>query len=102
LADLEKRYRERATQVEKGLLERYTKLKNARKDQALAAIREGICSGCRLQIPPQLIAEVKRSQDLHTCPYCHRMLYWDGEISVEQKALQDRDKTSDLEVGESV
>ena len=102
LADLEKQYRERATQVEKGLLERYTKLKNARKDQALAAIREGICSGCRLQIPPQLIAEVKRSQDLHTCPYCHRMLYWDGEISVEQKALQDRDKTSDLEVGESV
>ncbi len=102
LADLEAQYRDRATHVDKNLLERYTKIKMARKDQALAAIREGICSGCRLQIPPQLIAEVKRSQDLHTCPYCHRMLYWDGEISVEQKALRDQAKAPDLEVGESV
>jgi hypothetical protein len=60
-----------------------------------------MCSGCRLQIPPQLIAEVKRSQDLHTCPYCHRMLYWDGEGQADQKS-QDKAKTSDLEVGESV
>lgn len=102
LATIEAQYKERAAHVEAGLLARYTKMKSSRKDQALAAIREGICTGCRLQIPPQLIAEVKRSQDLHTCPYCHRMLYWDGEISVEQKALQDRDKASDLEVGESV
>jgi uncharacterized protein len=101
LAELEARQRDRATHVEPTLLARYTKLKAARKDQALAAIKDGICSGCRLQIPPQLIAEVKRSQDLHTCPYCHRMLYWDGEVSVEQKP-QDQAKTSDLEVGESI
>jgi len=91
LAELEVQQRDRSAHVEKTLL----------KDQALAAIKSGICSGCRLQIPPQLIAEVKRSQDLHTCPYCHRMLYWDGELPAEQKS-QDQAKTSDLEVGESI
>ena len=101
LVDLEARQRDRSAHVEPTLLARYTKLKAARKDQALAAIKDGICSGCRLQIPPQLIAEVKRSQDLHTCPYCHRMLYWDGEVPVEQKS-PDQAKTSDLEVGESI
>ncbi|HEY5626892.1 MAG TPA: C4-type zinc ribbon domain-containing protein [Nitrospira sp.] len=101
LADLEVRQRDRSTHVEPSLLARYTKLKAARKDQALAAIKGGICAGCRLQIPPQLIAEVKRSQDLHTCPYCHRMLYWDGEVPAEPKP-QDHAKASDLEVGESV
>lgn len=101
LAELESQQRDRSAHVEKTLLARYTKLKASRKDQALAAIKSGICSGCRLQIPPQLIAEVKRSQDLHTCPYCHRMLYWDGEIPAEQKS-QDQAKTSDLEVGESI
>ena len=101
LAQLELQQRERATHVEKSLLARYSKLKAARKDQALAAIKGGMCSGCRLQIPPQLIAEVKRSQDLHTCPYCHRMLYWDGEMTSEQKP-HEGGKTSDLEVGESV
>lgn len=101
LAELEGQQRERSAKVEPALLARYAKLKASRKDQPLAAIQRGMCSGCRLQIPPQLIAEVKRSQDLHTCPYCHRMLYWDGEAQVDQKPL-DHTKPTDLEVGESV
>jgi predicted nucleic acid-binding Zn-ribbon protein len=102
LADLEAQQEVRSTHVEKGLLSRYNKIKAARKDQALAEIKEGICSGCRLQLPPQLISEVKRSQDLHTCPYCRRMLYWDGQIPVETTPGPDIDKTSALEIGESV
>jgi predicted nucleic acid-binding Zn-ribbon protein len=101
LAELEAQQRERSAKVEPALLARYTKLKASRKDQPLAAIKGGMCAGCRLQIPPQLVAEVKRSQDLHTCPYCHRMLYWDGEPQADQKPL-DHAKPTDLEVGESV
>jgi predicted nucleic acid-binding Zn-ribbon protein len=101
LAELEIQQRERSAKVEPALLSRYSKLKASRKEQPLAAIKGGMCAGCRLQIPPQLIAEVKRSQDLHTCPYCHRMLYWDGEVQADQKP-PDHPKTTDLEVGESV
>ena len=101
LTQLESQQRDRSTNVEPVLLARYAKLKAARKDQPLAAIKGGMCAGCRLQIPPQLVAEVKRSQDLHTCPYCHRMLYWEGDVQVDQKPPISG-KTSDLEVGESV
>lgn len=102
LADLEGQQQAHSAHVEKGLLSRYNAIKAARKDQALAEIKEGTCSGCRLQLPPQLISEVKRSQDLHTCPYCRRMLYWDGQIPVETTPGPDLDKTSILEIGESV
>ena len=101
LAELESQQRDCSAKVESALLARYTKLKASRKDHPLAVIKGGICAGCRLQIPPQLIAEVKRSQDLHTCPYCHRMLYWDGEGQGDQRP-SNQAKTSDLEVGESV
>ena len=67
----------------------------------MAAVRDGICTGCRLQIPPQLIAQVKRSDDLHVCPYCRRMLYWEGEPATEAPT-EPGPKSSDLEVGESV
>jgi predicted nucleic acid-binding Zn-ribbon protein len=87
--------------VEKSLLERYNQIKAVRKDQPLAAVRSGICAGCRLQIPPQLIAEVKRSEDLHVCPYCHRILYWEGDPVVEGSSVTGG-KAADLEVGESV
>ena len=102
LVDLEVQQQARSAHVEKGLLSRYNAIKAARKDHALAEIKEGICSGCRLQLPPQLISDVKRAEDLHTCPYCRRMLYWDGEIPVETTPGPDLDKTSTLEIGESV
>lgn len=102
LADLEAQQQARSAHVEKGLLSRYNSIKAARKDHALAEIKEGNCSGCRLQLPPQLISEVKRAEDLHTCPYCRRMLYWDGRIPVETTPGPELDKTSILEIGESV
>ena len=102
LVDLEAQQQAHSAHVEKGLLNRYNAIKAARKDQALAEIKEGTCSGCRLQLAPQLISEVKRSQDLQTCPYCRRMLYWDGQIPVEAAPGPDLDKTSILEIGESV
>ncbi len=103
LSDLEQKHKEIAVGVEKGLLARYTKLKASRKDQALAPVRNGICFGCKLQISPQLVAEVKRSNSILTCPFCSRMLYWEGEPVTEavtvpilvQKHQQD-------EAGESV
>ena len=102
LADLESQQQARSAHVEKGLLHRYNSIKASCKDHALAEIKEGICSGCRLQLPPQLISEVKRGGDLHTCLYCRRMLYWSGQIPVESTPSPDLDKTSVLEIGESV
>lgn len=101
LAQLEIHFREASAQVEKSLLDRYNQVKASRKDQPLAAVRGGICSGCRLQIPPQLIAQVKRSDNLHLCPYCRRILYWEGEPVSEAPSVSGG-KPSDLEVGESV
>jgi len=99
LAQVESHHRQAASRVDKGLLERYNQIRAAKKDQALAAVRDGMCAGCRLQIPPQLIAQVKRSEDLHVCPYCRRMLYWEGEPVPESAS---GGKAADLEIGESV
>lgn len=101
LSQVEALYRTAAARVERSLLDRYMQIKASRKDQPLAAVRDGICTGCRLQIPPQLIAQVKRSDDLHVCPYCRRMLYWEGEPVTEAPSVSGA-KPSDLEVGESV
>lgn len=75
LAELDQRHKTVATTVDKALLNRYNRLKAGRKDLALAAVRNGICQGCRLQIPPQLVTEVRRSEELQTCSYCQRILY---------------------------
>jgi len=103
LSDLEQKHKEIAVGVEKGLLARYTKLKASRRDQALAPVRNGICFGCKLQISPQLVAEVKRSNSLLVCPFCSRMLYWEGEPVIEPVAVPAlTEKHQQDEAGESV
>lgn len=79
LAQLEEKRRTVAATLTPAQLERYDKIKAMRKDVAVVPVRNGICTGCRLQLPPQLVAEVKRAQELLSCSYCHRMLYWEGE-----------------------
>ena len=101
LAELEIRQKHLSGQVEKSLLSRYNKLKSTRKDQALALIKDGICVGCRLQLPPQLVSQVKRGEEVHTCPYCYRILYWEGELGTEVKGAVDHEQAQNLEVGES-
>lgn len=102
LGDLDVRQKELSGQIDKALLARYNKLKTTRKDQALALLKDGICLGCRLQLPPQLVSQVKRAQDVHTCPYCYRMLYWEAEPGTEAKMSADHEQAKNFEVGESV
>jgi len=67
--------------VEKKLLQDYHQLKAARKDLAVVPIKDGTCLGCRLQLPPQLMAEVRRNEKILTCSNCRRILYWPAQAS---------------------
>jgi len=102
LSELEQKHKEIAVGVEKTLLARYTKLKAARKDQALAPVRNGICFGCKLQISPQLVAQVKRSDALLFCSFCNRLLYWEGEPVTEAAITAGVRQRPEDEEGESV
>ncbi len=87
LGELEEKRKVVEASAEKSLLDRYNKLKSTRKELAVAPIRGGICSGCRLQIEPQLVAEVKRAEKLLSCSYCQRILYWEEESSVPSESI---------------
>ncbi|MBI3604235.1 MAG: hypothetical protein HY205_07280 [Nitrospirae bacterium] len=102
LSQLEQKQGTLTAAVDKSLLARYTKLKATRKELALAPIRNGTCGGCRLQLPPQLVAEVKRSDDVQTCSYCHRILYWEGEVVSPTASPPASLQESEADVGETV
>jgi predicted nucleic acid-binding Zn-ribbon protein len=102
LSELEQKHKEIAVGVEKILLARYTKLKAARRDQALAPVRNGICFGCKLQISPQLVAQVKRSDALLSCSFCNRLLYWEGEPVSEAAVTAGVKQRPEYEEGESI
>jgi predicted nucleic acid-binding Zn-ribbon protein len=83
LKDLNEQQQRVADTVEKPLLARYNRLKTMRKGYAVAEVKEGSCGGCRLQLPPQLVAEVRRGDELMDCSYCHRLLFMAHHLEVE-------------------
>lgn len=41
---------------------------------AVAEVRQGICQGCNMKIPPQQFLELQKWVKLSQCPSCHRIL----------------------------
>ena len=66
--------------LEKRVYHRYATLKSSMKLVVVATVQGETCQGCQLQIPPQLVASVKRADELLTCPYCHRILYYEAAL----------------------
>jgi predicted nucleic acid-binding Zn-ribbon protein len=54
----------------------YERLESTRKGLAVVAVKNGACQGCRLALPPQQIADLRKNEKLLTCTYCHRILFW--------------------------
>ena len=78
LSVFEKEHEELTKRMGPALLAGYTKVKSLQKGFVIAKVEDGTCLGCRLQLPPQLVTEVKRSDELLNCLYCHRILYWES------------------------
>jgi hypothetical protein len=80
LAALGQKRKDMAAGLEASLLRTYERLRSTRKGQALAGVnKSGNCMACRLQIEPQVVSDVKRAENILTCSYCHRILYWAGD-----------------------
>jgi predicted nucleic acid-binding Zn-ribbon protein len=66
-----------AKDVRKDLLTRYNFLREKRAGVALAVVIDSVCSGCHMNIPPQLYNELLRDERTHWCPMCQRLIYAD-------------------------
>lgn len=67
--------KELTTKIPRQDLERYEKLRANKNNLAVVAVKNGICQGCFVTLPPQEINEVKSSSTLVTCERCIRILY---------------------------
>lgn len=53
----------------------YLKVKNKSGGVGVAAVEDGVCQVCRMNIPPQLFIELMRMEQLIQCPSCQRLIY---------------------------
>jgi uncharacterized protein len=79
LADLQTDRAALAAKVDESALARYQRLLRSKGDLAIVPVQHGNCGGCHLQLPPQVLHNAKNGDDLTSCDYCGRILYWQTE-----------------------
>jgi uncharacterized protein len=80
LAGLQAEFEKTAPKIDAELLEIYQRVKSLQANGlGIAAVRDAVCQGCHLNIPPQMYNELQRGDRLKTCPNCERIIYWEDK-----------------------
>lgn len=64
--------------IQPGLLKKFLIIqKNQTNGVAIAQVKNSVCFGCNMNIPPQIYNTLQRCNSLEFCPFCNRILYWE-------------------------
>jgi predicted nucleic acid-binding Zn-ribbon protein len=61
--------------IDPQLLKKYNMVKGLVGNIAITAVKNAICQGCNVNIPPQQYNELLRFDTLMFCPHCQRIIY---------------------------
>jgi hypothetical protein len=76
LGELEMKSAEVSGLVDPELLKRYLNIKQQDPGElAVVPVKDAICYGCNVNLPPQLYNELFRCDSLRFCPNCQRIIY---------------------------
>ncbi len=67
-----------AKRLESSLVRRFELIFDRRDGVAIVPARHQSCTGCHMNISPQLYNLLQRGDNIYTCPNCNRILYYDN------------------------
>jgi predicted nucleic acid-binding Zn-ribbon protein len=65
-----------ATKLKPQTLSRYELIRKRRGTAVASTTTVGTCSACHISIPPMMMQQLKRQEELGQCPQCNRILYF--------------------------
>lgn len=71
-----------AATVEDGPRRRYERLMTSKGENVVVGVNHGVCGGCHMKLPPQLVISCQSRKDLVTCSNCGRILYYTPDMDL--------------------
>jgi predicted nucleic acid-binding Zn-ribbon protein len=82
LAGLQANRKELAAAVGEGARSRYERLVRSKGDKVVVGVEHGVCGGCHMRLPPQLLVECQAEKDIVTCSNCGRIVYYTTDMDL--------------------
>jgi hypothetical protein len=67
--------------VDSEVYDQYVMLLDICGGLAVIEVKDEICQGCNMNIPPQLFVELKKNEEIYHCPHCRRIIYYKNSTS---------------------
>ncbi|MBC8003496.1 MAG: hypothetical protein H7X97_12990 [Opitutaceae bacterium] len=82
LGDLDATREQLAAGIDESALARYERLLKNKGENVVVGIAHGVCGGCHMKFPLQIVVSCKQEQELITCPNCGRILYFTRDMDM--------------------
>jgi uncharacterized protein len=71
-----------ASDADPDTLQRYERLRRTKGERVVVGIAHGVCGGCHMRLPAQILISCQTSQELVPCSNCGRILYYTRDMSL--------------------
>ena len=82
LAELESNRDELASAVDEGARARYERLLRTKGENVVVGVEHGVCGGCHMKLPAQILVTCQAQQELVGCINCGRILYYSRDMDL--------------------
>jgi len=82
LAELQTNREDLAAAVDESARGRYERLVRSKGENVVVGVQHGVCGGCHMRVPPQLLVQCQAQQELIACSNCGRILYYTRDMDL--------------------
>ncbi|HAK44822.1 MAG TPA: nucleic acid-binding protein, partial [Spirochaeta sp.] len=66
------------------ILFKFERIIKSKSGVGIVPVKSAVCSGCHMILPAQFVNEVRKGEQIHFCPYCSRILFFE-ELDSDEK-----------------
>lgn len=68
--------------LDESVFGKYMRLQKQKGENVVVGIQHGVCGGCHMKFPMQVVLACQQGQELVTCPNCGRILYYTRDMDL--------------------
>jgi len=76
VAELNTEWKKFSDKIDPQLLKTYLMVRDKAGGIAVVSVKDAVCRGCNINIPPQMYNDLQRCDSLKFCPNCQRIIYY--------------------------
>ena len=102
LKELTEQEKNTTPDMDEEILFKFERIIKSKSGVGIVPVKNAVCTGCHMILPAQFVNEVRKGEDIHFCPYCSRILFFEeleADESFDTTFLSDDDSEglTDLE-----